>query len=105
MLKINYNGVELQVADQDFSNEMNWGEAIGACSELGSDWRLPTIEELKAIYEQLISKAQGNFNEYTVYWSITEYDANHAWRFQTYSSDADYALKSNSGYVRAVRDL
>ena len=38
MLKITNpeTGAELEVANQDFSNELNWLEAIEACSELGN---------------------------------------------------------------------
>jgi hypothetical protein len=42
---------------------MTWQEAISACNGLGSGWRLPNKEDLKAMYEQLHGKAQGNFKE------------------------------------------
>ncbi|MFM7661671.1 MAG: hypothetical protein ACKO6A_03325, partial [Bacteroidota bacterium] len=63
MLKITnpITGDELQVANQDFSDQMSWDEAKRACIELGSGWRLPTKEELVAMYEQLHKEGQGNF--------------------------------------------
>jgi hypothetical protein len=35
---------------------MTWEDAKRACSELGSGWRLPNIDELKAMYLQLYEK-------------------------------------------------
>jgi hypothetical protein len=64
-------GANLQVASQDFNNAMKWDEAMRACKELGDDWRLPTKEELKLIYEQLYKKGSGNFKT-EVYWSSSE---------------------------------
>jgi len=107
MLKITnpITGDELQVANQDFSDEMTWEEAKRACNELGSGWRLPNKQELKEIYEQLHEKGQGNFKA-AFYWSSTEYDANDfAWIFYFLDGDAFYdgGSKTTTFYVRAVR--
>ncbi len=40
----------LEIAMQDFPNEMNLEKAIEACSNLGEGWRLPTIKELKTLF-------------------------------------------------------
>lgn len=64
-------GANLQVASQDFNNAMNWGEAMKECKGLGSDWRLPTKEELKSIYEQLHKKGIGSFKS-EFYWTCSE---------------------------------
>lgn len=84
MLKITNTetGAELEVANQDFPNELSWADAKKACDELGNGWRLPTKNELKAMYEQLqdlipieddgleLEKEQGSF-ELAYYWSST----------------------------------
>ena len=105
MLKITnpITGDELQVANQDFSNEMTWEEAKRACNELGSGWRLPTKQELLEIYEKLHEKGQGNFKAAT-YWSSSEIGANDAWTFTFTNGGAngDYG-KAYAFYVRAVR--
>ena len=46
-------GEKFQVANKDFSDKMTWKDAIDACKNLGSGWRLPTKEELEAMYEEL----------------------------------------------------
>ena len=105
MLKITnpITGDDLQVANHDFTDEMSWENAKRACIELGSGWRLPTKEELKAMYEQLYEKGQGNFKA-ALYWSSTEYGDHDAWAFffgDGAASSADD--KYGTHYVRAVR--
>ena len=104
MLKITnpITGDELQVANQDFSDEMTWEQAKRACNELGSGWRLPNKQELKEIYEQLHEKGQGNFKAAS-YWSSTEFDGYSAWYFTFYDGNADSYGKYGTTYVRAVR--
>lgn len=106
MLKITnpITGDELQVANQDFSDTMTWYEAKRACIELGSGCRLPTKQELKAIYEQLHIKGQGNFKNCT-YWSSTEDDDDDAWDFDFRNGDANSYSKYCADYVRAVRTI
>lgn len=107
MLKITnpITGDELQVANQDFSDRMNWQDAKRACSELGSGWRLPTKQELEIMYKQLHKKGQGNFKS-VYYWSSSE-DDGLAWVFSFNDGYANYPSsdKDDTNYVRAVRAL
>ena len=102
MLKItnSITGDELQVANQDFSDEMTWEDAKRACNELGSGWRLPNKQELLEIYEKLHEKGQGNFKA-ACYWSSTETDADSAWYF--YFSDGTAGANGNKGIATGVR--
>ena len=84
--------------------EMTWLDAKSACEELGEGWRLPTIDELQAIHEQLHEEGKGNFKD-EIYWSSTEDDAEYAKNFWFSSGDPDYELKSVPNYVRAVNNL
>lgn len=106
MLKITnpITGDEVQVAQNDFPEKMTWGEALRSCNALGSGWRLPTIEELEAMYKQLHDKGQGNFksgpfwNRETSYWSecAVSFGFNNGKTFSHHD-------KNHSFYVRAVR--
>ena len=100
-------GSKLQVANQDFTQTMTWEDAKRACNELGSGQRLPTIEELKAIHEQLYKKGHGNyFNVEWSHWSCTEYDDVDAWIFYFPNGIAYNAgEKQTKYYARAVRDF
>jgi hypothetical protein len=59
----------LEVAQKDFPERMEWNEAKQACAILGAGWRLPTKEELYLLYENK-AKIGGFANKY--YWSSTE---------------------------------
>ena len=61
----------LEVADKDFPNEMNWDDAMIACASLGNGWRLPSIEELEAMHEQLHMVDMGNFKTNNCYLGVT----------------------------------
>jgi len=97
-------GAKLQVANQDFSQEMDWKSAKRACGELGSGWRLPSIEELRAMYKQLHEKSKGNFRAAS-YWSSKENDDGGVWDFGFNDGNAYYGPSGESCYVRAVRAL
>lgn len=81
-----------------------WNYAKIATNELGSDWRLPTIEELNLMY--LNKNEVGAFAPVS-YWSdggavpMIEY----AWA-QNFSNGHQYSTKkSSSHYVRPVRSI
>jgi len=105
-LTFEFEGKTIEVAKKDFPNEMNWGAAKKACKNLGNGWRLPSIEELGAIYKQLHMKGKGNFQN-TWYWSSSEDDANDAWNFYFEDGRAStyYGNKNSTNHVRAVRAL
>ena len=62
-LKVN----DLEIARFDFPVEMNWEDAVKACSSLGDGWHLPLISELN-----IIKKYQVNFSSNNYYWSLSE---------------------------------
>jgi hypothetical protein len=68
-----------------------------------SDWFLPSLGELKLMYNNLLEAGVGGFGD-NYYWSSTEYDSSYAW-CQTFSNgNQDYGNKYNPYIrVRAVR--
>lgn len=85
-------GEKIEVALNDFPNLMTWPEALEACNNLGNDWRLPTILELKTIYELIHKKGVGNF--------LNHYDASNDARFYSfYWSCESYNKTYISGYM------
>ena len=92
----------LEVAQYDFPNLLNWHNAKEACAKLGNGWRLPNKEELVKLYQyrnRIESFTTGN------YWSSTESDLNNACYLGFDNGGLDYVYKSYTGYVRAVRSL
>ena len=90
----------LEVAEKDLPNTMNWVEAKKECEKLGSGWRLPTKDELNILYQN--KDKIGVFANIS-YWSSTEDELNKRW-VQSFSSGNQFpADMSNPVYVRAVR--
>jgi len=104
-LTFEFEGKTIEVAKKDFPNEMNWDDAMAACQNLGNGWRLPSIEELKAIYKQLHTKGKGNFQN-KWYWSSSENSDYNAWDFIfMHGGTSNVSFNLNAERVRAVRTL
>ena len=91
----------IEVAQYDFPNQMNWVDAKKACESLGDGWRLPTIIELNILYQN--KDRIGGFST-NYYWSSTEADYTRAGNidFNT-GMQYDMTMKEATRYVRAVR--
>ena len=59
----------IEIAQFDFPEEMNWVDSRKSCEALGEGWRLPTKEEMEEIYEKK-DKVEGF--THSTYWSSTE---------------------------------
>jgi hypothetical protein len=107
------NGHGLVAAITDLS-DMDWNSAKTACDELilngYSDWRLPSKEELNALYVNLRKLAFFGFSG-KIYWSSTE---DNSWRKQPWMQyfSVSYGGRttsepspSNKYSVRAVRSF
>jgi len=91
----------LEVAQNDFPDSMMWSDAIKACADLGSGWRLPTKDELNLLYE---NKGKIDFVEHKHYWSSTEdINVKRAWRQGFHVGSQAIYHKYNYNYVAAVR--
>ena len=93
----------VEVSPKDYERALNWYDGMMYCQLLviddKNDWRLPTIEELKEIYN-----SENNFDG-PIYWSSTEYSGYGAW-VQDMSGGGQYIInKIDSYYVRAVRNI
>jgi hypothetical protein len=91
----------LLVAQNDFPNLMEWGDAKNACAELGKGWRLPTKTELS-----LLNKSKDNIGGFaqSVYWSSTEIGGTDAWAQIFFSNGRQlFRSKSIKLAVRAIK--
>ena len=98
----------LEIAQNDFLEEMDWDTAIQSCLDIGDGWRLPNDKELDSLYNN--KDLIGGFNGY-YYWSSTEhnndgtydYDGEGAW-IQIFKDGSQGASSKDDEYnVRAVR--
>ena len=82
--------------------------AAAYCNDLvsggQSDWYLPSIAELKILYDVGVLNLGGAGYTIDSYWSSTEVDANNAWTVNFTFGSPIPGLKSNSGVqVRPIR--
>lgn len=70
---------------------------------MNSNWRLPTQDELNAMYERLQSRDQGGFAS-AYYWSSSEYNEDYAWSQYFGFGYQGVNDKVNYLQVRLVRD-
>jgi len=89
----------------DILQDCPTAQAALAARSLGADWFLPSINELKKMYDRKDDlEAVSGFTAFSAYyWSSTEYDNVYAW-IQIFSNGyQDNFVKFNASYVRAVR--
>lgn len=87
----------------------DWQSAIKCCEDLGSEWRLPTIQELLTLINYYKYNPATDLPDMVLsyYWSSTTY-ANYtyyAWFVHFGHGYGGCSSKSNFYYVRAVRSL
>lgn len=86
-------GVTVELFKEDFSEKMNFEEAVEACTRLGKGWRLPTMHELDLIYKELHAKDIENLKNPS-YWSGTHHRYNGILRM-------NYMDFANNGFRRS----
>ena len=107
----NYESNErLEIAPKDLDEKMSLEDAKKSCESLGNGWRLPTMIELKIMYNELHLKGKGNFKQ-DIYWSdysstINGYDYDFRNGGSPYDPNIipDELLKKPR-WVRAVRSI
>lgn len=87
--------------------KLTWLDAMIACRNLGSGWRLPSRAEFRMIHElkdklNSVLIAVGDVFVNNFYWSADEYNSDLAWGVYMRGGDADFCHKSYNVYVRAV---
>jgi hypothetical protein len=89
-------------------DRMTWEDAVKFCEELEfnrkKDWRLPTRVELLEVHDS--GENPYGDTEPGFYWSSTTYAGTTgiAWAVSFYDGAICYGGKSNTSYVRAVRE-
>ena len=92
----------LEIAQNDF-RKIPWIDANNSCINLGDGWRLPTIQELKILYQN--RESIGNF-KWDSYWSSTKGNVVIAWRLNFGDGMIyDRDNTDNTACVRAVRSF
>jgi len=96
----------------DVLGHLSWDEMELAAARLGSNWRVPTIKELLTLvdYSKWVPAVKEDcplpFENSSYYWSSTNdaNDTNYAWYVDFYNGRVDGSYKTDSYYVRCVRN-
>ncbi len=94
----------IEIAENDFPEIMNYDEAVKKCNDLGNGWRLPNKYEWSILYKNK-DKIGGFDNGY--YWSssIADDGIHDIW-LQTFSLRWESnSYKNGTAYVRAIRSF
>lgn len=108
----NTYGATFRVASKDAATAASWDDAKSACNsytEITGDiatWRLPTVRELKLIYDNKDVLTEANMPSEGNYWSATGVSGNtgDAYAVGFDGRGAISGAKSSSYRVRCVRD-
>jgi len=101
--RISVNGKKIEVLHED-AGRMDLEMAVASCRRMGDGWRLPTKEELMAMYTQLHAQGRGGFQN-AWYWSSTFLNTQGAWLvgFEQ-GDDAHFGQIDDEFILRPVRD-
>jgi formylglycine-generating enzyme required for sulfatase activity len=92
--------LSFEIAPVLLEKTCNWYDAVEYCALLGDGWRLPTLAELKMIYN-VDNDLNGNCN----YWSSTEDQSNTVWTQFLLNGHHNISFKDFNLHVRPVRDI
>lgn len=92
----------LEIAENDFPNQMDWDNATIACTSLGKGWRLPNKDELNVLYQ---NKEITNTYVQMNYWSSSKNYFFYAWKQWFYNGEQNYERRNMKYRVRAIRNL
>ncbi len=108
-ITLNYiDGIGKLLCTKNDLIESNWDEANKLVQEIReggfTDWRLPTIEELKLIYSSIHRKNFGGFKKDMTYLS-NKLDGNNPVGIYFGSGGENYLNKNSKASIRAVRTI
>ena len=110
IFKVNDSGTSGMIAYSEDLGPMPWPKANTIDTEIGEGWRLPTIEELSAMYENIGPGGEnsGRFSD-ELYWSATPFDASQARMVRFSDGNTTFHFNNSAEYrkflVRPVRDF
>jgi uncharacterized protein (TIGR02145 family) len=101
----------LEFAEFDYPELMNFDDSKKVCKAFGDGWRLPTKNELNILFlnkdkiSGLPKFSNGYWDPINFYWSSTEYSSITAWNQDFRKGEQKNEYRTEKFNVRAVRSL
>ena len=94
----------LEIYPFDYEGLFDWNDANAECLKLGGGWRLPTVDEMSLINDQLYKNNLGHYKE-KEYWCSNEDNPQEALYY--YFDPVGYSMESkmNKFKIRPVRQI
>jgi hypothetical protein len=102
-LKVEIYGMIIEIWEEDLPLKMTKDDAEKACSQLGEGWRLPDLEEMEIIYDELFSENKGNFKSKGSYWISDLTPDDFLMSFDFFEGITQMSTESLKEWVRPVR--
>lgn len=111
---LNVYGKAFEVAKADAISSSTWNNAVTACasykqsSDDADTWRLPTVRELKLIYDKKSELTSANLPSTSYYWAATGAGSTGSAAWYVYFADGKTGSTNHSyssGRARCVRDI
>jgi hypothetical protein len=101
-VKVSIAGVQFTAIDPKDSDAVTWDEANNACKSKGDNWRLPTKDELQAIYNYRNTIAGSNRFRAVTYWTASNRNNYSVYSIDFSNGMVTYISKSNKTAFRCV---
>jgi hypothetical protein len=104
------SGTELMWQNASYHTAKRWKASLLYCQDTEyagfSNWRLPSVEELKKLYTKKENLKISNADNYSIYWSSTPYKppSSSVWVVFFSGGDPAYYNVLEKSYVRCVRE-
>lgn len=102
-LKLKDNSI-IDIMECDLPEVYTWDQAVTLCRLIGTNWRLPTIDEIQEIYSR---KEELNFANwgFWAYWTCNEINIESATCFSGPNGAVFKGKKEAKFYIRLVKSI
>jgi hypothetical protein len=101
-INITFAGVQFTAIDPKDGDAVTWEEANNACKSKGDNWRLPTKDELLAIYHYRNTILGSDRFRPVTYWTVSNRNNYSVYSIDFSSGSTTYISKSNRAAFRCV---
>ena len=102
-LKLKDNSI-IDIMECDLPEVYTWEQAVTLCQLIGTNWRLPTIDEIQEIYSKKEEFSFANWG-YWAYWTCNEINIESATCLSGPNGEIFKEKKEAKFYIRPVKSI